>query len=431
MRDLLDFIDASPTAFHAVFNSADILRRHGFIRLDECEEWKLERGGRYFVTRGCASVIAFVIPNGAYTGIAACASHTDSPSFVIKSNPELPPVNGLIRLNVEGYGGMARESWFDRPLSVAGRIAVEDKDGIQELLVNIDRELMIIPSLAVHMGSARSGDKVNIQTELLPLLSTDSARKSFIELIAENAGVRSEAIKGCDLCLYNREKGTVLGAENEFIAGARIDNLANVYLSLKAFVNSKATDMLKVYASFDNEETGSLTRRGAESTFFTDVIDRINEAEGVSRSEYLRRLASSFIMSADNAHAMHPNYAAKADIVNRPKLNGGIVLKFNASGRYTTDAVSAAVVRRIAERCGVPVQEYHNRSDIAGGSTLGNLMNRHISVNSADIGLAQLAMHSAYETAGAADAEYMERFLTAFYSASIRATSGGRLVIGW
>ncbi|MGN1115376.1 MAG: M18 family aminopeptidase [Candidatus Ornithomonoglobus sp.] len=428
---MLDFIDASPTAFHAVENAKRILIENGFAELYECDVWRLQNGGRYFVTRNGSSIIAFEVPLYNYRGLAVCASHTDSPSFKLKSSPELPEVNGSVRLNVEGYGGMARETWFDRPLSVAGRIAAADGDGIKELLVNIDRDIAVIPSLAVHMGKARSEERVNIQNEMLPLLRSDKAQNELIGLIAADAGVEPEDIKGCDLYLYNREKGTFFGADNEFIASGRIDNLENVYLSLSALLASretaKKTEMLRIFAAFDNEETGSLTRQGAESTFLDETVERINDGLGVSRAEYMRRLASSFVMSVDNAHAMHPNYAAKADPVNRPRLNGGVVLKFNASGRYTTDAVSAAVVRTLAERAGVPVQEYHNRSDISGGSTLGNLMNRHISVMSADIGLAQLAMHSAYETAGAKDAEYMERLLTEFYNTTIKAAGGGQL----
>lgn len=428
---VIDFINVSPTAFHAAANVKSILMKNGFEELYECEEWKLQKGGRYFVMRNGSSIIAFEVPLCNYAGLCVCASHTDSPSFKLKASPELTGINGLIRLNIEGYGGMARETWFDRPLSVAGRIAAEVGGTIKEILVNIDRDIAVIPSLAVHMGKARSEERVNIQNEMLPILRSEGAQKKLIDLIADTADVKSENIKGCDLYLYNREKGTVFGADNEFIASGRIDNLENVYISLSALLNSMKTsqknEMLRIYAAFDNEETGSLTRQGAESTFFNEVIVRINEALGVSSSEYMRRLASSFVMSVDNAHAMHPNYAAKADPINRPALNGGVVLKFNASGRYTTDAVSAAVVKILAERAGVPVQEYHNRSDIAGGSTLGNLMNRHISVMSADIGLAQLAMHSAYETAGAKDTEYMEKLLTEFYNTTIKAGCGGQL----
>lgn len=429
--EILDFINSSPTAFHAVENVKKILHENGFTELYECKEWRLINSGKYYVVRNGSSIIAFEVPLYNYRGLAVCAAHTDSPSFKLKSNSELPPTSGLIRLNIEGYGGMIRESWFDRPLSVAGRIAVSGENGIAEMNVNIDHDLTVIPSLAIHMGKAHSEDKINIQNEMLPIFRSDKSQTELIKLIADSAGVRAEDIMDCDLYLYNREKGTVFGAENEFIASGRIDNLENVYLSLKALLNSaetaKTSHMLKLFAAFDNEETGSLTRQGAESTFFTDTIERINEALGVSRSEYLRRLSSSFIMSVDNAHGIHPNYPGKADPVNRPVLNGGVVLKFNASGRYTTDAVSAAVVRALGKRAGVPVQEYHNRSDIAGGSTLGNLMNRHISAMSADIGLAQLAMHSAYETAGARDAEYMERLLTEFYNTTIKAAPGGQL----
>ena len=427
---LLDFINNSPTAFHAVANMRENLLRNGYEELFESDEWHIERGGRYFVIRNMSSVIAFEVPKGDYIGLVVCAMHTDSPAFKIKSNPELPPVDGIIRLNIEGYGGMLRETWFDRPLSVAGRIAVSEGSVIREMLVDAGRDMLIIPSLAIHMGKPRTDDKINIQTEMLPVFRGDGAQTELIGIIAASAGVTAESIKGCDIQLYNRERCTILGAENEFIAGSRIDNLENVYLSFSAFIKSGETEMLKICAAFDNEETGSLTRQGAESTFISDVTERINHALGISRAEYLKRLASSLMLSIDNAHAAHPNYPQKADASNRPRLNGGVVLKFNASGRYTTDAVSAATVRLLAERANVPVQEYHNRSDIAGGSTLGNLMNRHLSVHSADIGLAQLAMHSAYETAGALDAEYMESFLSGFYSSEIRAIQDGIDICG-
>ncbi|MCH5211459.1 MAG: M18 family aminopeptidase [Oscillospiraceae bacterium] len=426
---LLEFINKTPTAFHAAANVRDILLDHGYKELYECEAWEINKGGRYFTTRNGSSIIAFSVPENEYNGIMVCASHTDSPSLKIKSNLELPPVNGIIRLNVEGYGGMIRESWFDRPLSVAGRIAIKTGDEIEEKLINIDRELLVIPSLAIHMGKPRNDDKVNIQTELLPILRTDKAQTDFMKLIAEAANTEPESVTGCDLCLYNREKGVVFGAENEFIASGRIDNLESVYLSLNAFLNSDGTNTLKIFAAFDNEETGSLTRQGAESTFFSEAMERVNEALDISRTEYMRRLASSFILSIDNAHAGHPNYPGKADPANSPRLNGGVVIKYNASGRYTTDAVSAAAVKLLAERACVPIQEYHNRSDIAGGSTLGNLMNRHISVHCADIGLAQLAMHSVYETAGAKDAQYMESLLHEFYSSEIKTEKNGKYSI--
>lgn len=427
---LLEFIKRSPSPYHAVDNVCAYLSENGYARLYEHERWDIKKGGKYYTVRGGSSVIAFEIPEDhIYEGIAVCASHTDSPSFKLKSDPELPSVNRLIRLNIEGYGGMAKDSWFDRPLSIAGRIVIDKGEGLEYRLVNVDRDLLMIPSLAVHMGAPRESGKVNIQTELLPVFREEDDNNRFVDLIAREADTEPEKILGCDLYIYNREKGTFFGADNEFFAAPRIDNLESVYASVKALVNSENSGMLKVFAAFNNEETGSLTRQGAESTFFSDVIERINEVFGITRSEYLACLASSFIMSVDNAHAAHPNYISKADPVNRPALNGGIVIKHNASGRYTTDAISAAAVKKICGYADIPFQEFHNRSDIAGGSTLGNLMNRKISVHSADIGLAQLAMHSAFETAGAKDFDYMERFLTEFYSVRISAGKDGLKII--
>ncbi len=422
--ELLKFIKESPTAYHAVKNIRERLLSAGFIELFESGAWNVERGKNYFVSRGGSSVIAFSVPGGEYRGLMVCATHTDSPSFKIKSNPEVAG-NGVVRLNIEGYGGMNRESWFDRPLSVAGRIAVLCDGGIKERLVDVKRSLVVIPSLAVHMGRPRSEEKVNIQTEMLPLFSDEKSQTKFVDIIAEVAGVEAQNILGCDLYLYNCEDGVVFGAENEFFSCGRIDNLENVYLSLNAFLASEKSDMLKMLVAFNNEETGSLTNNGAESTFFTDTMERINCGLGISKTEYLKKLSSSFILSADNAHGAHPNYMSKADITNRPGLNGGIVIKYNASGRYTTDAVSAAVVKTVCRKANVPYQEYHNRSDIPGGSTLGNLMNRQISVNSADVGLAQLAMHSIYETACVKHVEYMEKFMTELFSESITATEDG------
>lgn len=427
--ELLKFIDRTPTAFHASANVSEILKNNGYTELFECDSWNLEKGGKYFTVRNLSSLIAFQLPENDYTSFMACASHTDSPCFKIKSSQELAGPGEAIRLNVEGYGGMIRESWFDRPLSVAGRIAVLHGNMIEYKLVNVERDLMIIPSLAIHMGSPRSEDKVNIQNELLPVLRSDKTKTEFIQIIAENANVNAEDIAGCDLFVYNRMKGTVFGAENEFISSGRIDNLENVFISLNAFIKSEPTQALKIFAAFDNEETGSLTKQGAQSTFFTDVLERINAALGVSKAEFLRRAASSFILSSDNAHATHPNYPGKADPCNSPMINGGVVLKFNASGRYTTDGVSAAAIKAIAKSCGVPLQVYHNRSDMPGGSTLGNLMNVNISVYSADIGLAQLAMHSAYETAGAKDVSYMEAFIKQFYETELKTVSPNRIEI--
>ena len=429
VEKLLDFIEKSPSPYQAVDNTAEALAEAGFERLYEHEKWNIKHGGRYYVIRDGSSIIAFIVPESDYIGLSICASHTDSPSFKIKSNPELASLGGTVRINVEGYGGMMKESWFDRPLSVAGRIGVYVNHGIEYRNIDIKRPVMIIPGLAVHMGTGHENGKVNIQTELMPVLRTDKAKTDFIRLIAESADAEPEKIAGMDMYVYCCGRGCVLGAENEFFASPRIDNLESVFTSVNAFINSGKNRMLKVLAAFNNEETGSLTKQGAESTFFSDTVERINESLGVNREEYLRRLASSFMLSADNAHAVHPNYISKADPVNRPVMNGGVVIKYNASGRYTTDAVSSAVVKALCIRADVPYQEYHNRSDIPGGSTLGNLMNRQISINAADIGAAQLSMHSANEMAGVCDVNYMQRLITEFYSADFEAYENGIRII--
>lgn len=423
--NLIQFLNQSPTAFHVCSSAKELLKSNGFLELFEHEKWDIKNGGKFFVTRNSSSLIAFSIPSDDYKGMLICASHTDSPALKLKASPELNEINGLVRLNVEGYGGMIKQTWFDRPLSVAGRVAIKNENTIEEKLVDISRPVAVIPSLAIHMQKGDGNGNVNIQNELLPIVYTASSKLTLFEVIAQSLSVSPSNIIGYDLFLYNTEKAEITGLDDEFISGGRIDNAENVYLSLSAFLKSENNDFMKVFAAFDNEETGSLTRQGADSTFLTETLERIYESICLSKNDILSRHASSFVMSVDNAHAAHPNYMEKADIVNRPKINGGIVLKHNASGKYTTDAISAAAVKEIALRANVPVQEYHNRSDIPGGSTLGNILNRHISLHSADIGIAQLAMHSAYETAGLKDTVYMEKFLTEFYSSKITASNNG------
>ena len=426
--NLIQFLNQSPTAFHVCASAKELLKNNGFTELFEHEKWDIKNGGNFFVTRNSSSLIAFSIPSADYRGMLICASHTDSPALKLKASPELNETNGLVRLNVEAYGGMIKRTWFDRPLSVAGRVAVKNENTIEEKLVDISRPVAVIPSLAIHMDRNATDGNINIQKELLPVVYTTSSKLTLFDVIAQSLSVSPSNITGSDLFLYNTEKAEITGLDDEFISGGRIDNAENVYLSLSAFLKSENNDFMKVFAAFDNEETGSLTRQGADSTFLTDTLERIPDSLSLSKNDILSRYASSFVMSADNAHAAHPNYMEKADIVNRPKINGGIVLKYNASGKYTTDAISAAVVKELALRADIPVQEYHNRSDIPGGSTLGNILNCHISLHSADIGLAQLAMHSAYETAGLKDTVYMEKFLTEFYTSKITATDNGIII---
>ncbi len=416
-REMLEFIDKSPTCVQAVKNIGDMLSAAGLAELREADEWKLERGKGYFVTRNESSVIAFRIPEQ-LSGFHIAAAHSDSPSFKVKESPESTVEEHYVRLNTEKYGGMILSTWLDRALSVAGRIAVNGEKGIETRLVNVDKDLLVIPNVAIHMNrDMNNGVAYNPQVDMLPLFADCSGgeKRSLMSCVAEAAGVNEEDIMGHDLFLYTREKGRLLGESGEFVLAPRLDDLQCAFSVAKAFAESVPEQYVNVCAVFDNEEVGSGTKQGADSTFLEDVLWRICEALGLSRSEYLRMLAGSFLISADNAHAVHPNHPEKADPTNRPYLNGGIVIKYHGSQKYTTDAVSAAKLKSLCKRAEVPFQTYANRSDIAGGSTLGNISTAHVSVSSVDIGLPQLAMHSAVETAGMRDTKYAVDMLKVFF----------------
>ena len=417
-QQLLEFIENSPTCFHAVQAMTDILSAEGFTELKENQKWHIENGGRYFVTRNGSSLTAFTVPVQEMKGMHIIASHSDSPSFKIKENPELESEGHYIRLNVEGYGGMIRAPWFDRPLSVAGRVIVKDKaqGGFRSILVDIGRDLVMIPNLAIHMDrQINDSCKYNIQKDMLPIYGDLSAKGTFMKLIADTTGVPEEEILGHDLFLYNRQKGTVWGASGEFLSCSRLDDLQCAFASLKGFLAGKRQEYLAVHCVLDNEEVGSGTKQGAASTFLYDTLTRIHTSLGLSQEDYLIHLADSFMISADNAHAVHPAHTDKADPANRPYINGGIVIKFSASQKYCTDGVSAAIFRDLCQRAGVPVQTFVNRSDMAGGSTLGNISNTQVALNTVDIGLPQLAMHSPYETAGVKDTGYLIRAAEEFF----------------
>ena len=417
-QQLLEFIENSPTCFHAVQAMTDILSAEGFTELKENQKWHIENGGRYFVTRNGSSLTAFTVPFQEMKGMHIIASHSDSPSFKIKENPELESEGHYIRLNVEGYGGMIRAPWFDRPLSVAGRVIVKDKaqGGFRSILVDIGRDLVMIPNLAIHMDrQINDSCKYNIQKDMLPIYGDLSAKGTFMKLIADTAGVPEEEILGHDLFLYNRQKGTVWGASGEFLSCSRLDDLQCAFASLKGFLAGKRQEYLAVHCVLDNEEVGSGTKQGAASTCLYDTLTRIHTSLGLSQDDYLIHLADSFMISADNAHAVHPAHTDKADPANRPYINGGIVIKFSASQKYCTDGVSAAIFRDLCQRAGVPVQTFVNRSDMAGGSTLGNISNTQVALNTVDIGLPQLAMHSPYETAGVKDTGYLIRAAEEFF----------------
>lgn len=419
-KEMLEFIESSPSCFHAVANAAEQLEKQGFQELREDEKWELAPGQGYYVVRNGSSVIAFRLPQGEAKGFHITAAHSDSPSFKIKDMPELAVEDHYVRLNTEKYGGMILSTWFDRALSVAGRVAVREKEGITTKLVNVDKDLLVIPSVAIHMNrEVNKGVEYNPQTDLLPLFADCSEgrkKDAFMKRIAKAAGVKQEDILGHDLFLYTREKGRILGENGEFVLCPRLDDLQCVFAALKAFAGSVPSQYINVCAVFDNEEVGSATKQGADSTFLEDTLFRIGECLRLNRSAYLRLVAGSFLISADNAHAVHPNHPEKADPTNRPYLNRGIVIKYHGSQKYTTDAVSAAKLKALCERAKVPCQSYANRSDILGGSTLGNISTSHVSVSSVDIGLPQLAMHSAVETAGVKDTAYAVEMLKVFFA---------------
>lgn len=422
-EQLIEFIDKSPTCFHAVKTMSDMLRGEGFTELREDQKWHIEKGGRYFVARNGSSLIAFTIPEQDMKGMRIMASHSDSPTFKIKEDPEMEADGHYIKLNVERYGGMICAPWFDRPLSVAGRVIVRNSSGnsasgaLRTVLVNVDRDLLMIPNLAIHMNrEVNDGYKYNAQKDMLPLYGDITAKDTFMKVIADAAGTVPEDILGHDLFLYNRQNASIWGASGEFLSSGRLDDLQCAFSSLKGFLAGEKKEYMAVHCVLDNEEVGSGTKQGAASTFLYDTLTRAHESLGLTREDYLIHLADSFMVSADNAHAVHPNHTDKADPVNRPYLNGGIVIKFNASQKYCTDGVSAAMFREICQRADVPVQTFVNRSDMAGGSTLGNISNTQVALNTVDIGLPQLAMHSPYETAGIKDTEYLVRAASVLFS---------------
>ena len=394
----------------------EILSADGFAELKEEDKWEITKGGRYFVTRNDSSIVAFTIPETGFMGYRIMASHSDSPTFKIKENPEMEVDHKYVKLNVERYGGMLCAPWFDRPLSVAGRVIVKEGDAFVTKLVDVDRDLLMIPNLAIHMNrEVNDGYKYNAQVDMLPLYGDISSKDTFMRTIAENAGVKEEDILGHDIFLYNRVKGSIWGANEEFVSSSRLDDLQCAFSSLQGFLKGDKKEYVAVHCVLDNEEVGSGTKQGAASTFLYDTLVRVNECLGLSYEEYLRGLAKSFMLSADNAHAVHPNHKEAADPVNRPYMNEGIVIKHSANQKYCTDGVSAAVFKDLCREAGVPFQTFTNRSDMLGGSTLGNISNTKVALNAVDIGLPQLAMHSPYETAGVKDTCYLIRAAEKFF----------------
>ena len=421
-RELIEFIRKSPTAFQAVETISAMLEEDGFIRLSEGGEWRLKPGGRYYLTRNLSSVAAFRIPEKADSFMIA-ASHTDSPTFKLKNNCEDEACGKYLRLNTECYGSSLFSTWFDRPLSLAGRVVLKDGGRFTAKSVSIDRDLLLIPSVAVHFNrQANDGMKIDPSVDTVPLFSAPEGKGTLRRIVAESAGASEEQLAGMDLYLYNRTPGSIWGADHEFFSAPRIDNLMCAFGTLKGFLSAEKGRAVQVYAAFDNEETGSGSKQGAGSTLLRDTLERIAESLG---KDLRRMLASSFMLSADNGHARHPNHPELSDAENAPYMNEGVVIKTNAAQKYTTDGLSAALFTEICRRADVPVQQFANRSDLAGGSTLGGISNTKVPLNTVDIGLAQLAMHSSYETAGCADAAYLIRAAQEFYRSTLETSEDG------
>lgn len=422
--ELCAFIQESPSPFHAVAAIRRRLDAAGFAHLPEQSFWGVQLGGGYYTVRNGSSIIAFRLGESTDAPyFKLVSSHSDSPTLKIKAVPELEGPGAYVRVNVEGYGGLIDRTWLDRPLSVAGRVMTRESGRIRSRLFAPDEDLLLIPSVAIHQDRNVNADgALNRQVDMCPLFSSGEVSKGgFARLLADRLDVDPAQVMAHDLVLVNRQDPVVWGAAREFVSAPRIDDLQCAFAALTAFLQSESLEDggISVFACFNSEEVGSGTMQGALSTFMPDTLERVCALLEFDREEYLAALSRSFLVSCDNAHAVHPNHPELYDEANRVWLNKGVVLKESAAQRYTTDALSRAVFGEICSRAGVPTQAFANRSDSPGGSTLGNLLMRRVSMCAVDVGLPQLAMHSAYETAGTRDTGHMVRASRAFYETGL------------
>ena len=432
VQELVSFIDGNPTAYHTTASVRNILLKEGFSELLESRRWQLEPGGSYFVCRNGSSILAFrmgeQLENYSFN---VAAAHTDSPCFRIKENAEIHMGRKYTKLNTEGYGGMIMPSWLDRPLTVAGRLLVRTENGIESRLVCPDRALACIPNLCIHFSrDLNNGMKYNPQVDLQPIFGGKGG--NLKEVLAAEAGVKAEDILDADLVLATREKAVRMGLNGEYFMSGRIDDLECAYTTLWGFLQGRGEEEGRgdIWVMFDNEEVGSSSRQGAQGTLMADVLARIEESMGVSREQSIRARTNSLVLSADNGHATHPNHPEKSDPANPVVMGGGVLLKYNARQTYTTSGFTGAAFTAICKKAGVPVQVFANRADVPGGSTLGNLLGHQILMPMVDIGLGQLAMHSAMETASCADAEYMAKAVAEYYNTPIFQPEDGQWKLG-
>ena len=423
-QELISFIKSSPSMFHTVWTVRNYLDGAGFTYLPESDLWRVDRGRAYYTVRNNSSIVAFKVgaslPDTRYH-FQIAASHTDSPTWKVKAVPEVEGPHEYLRLNVESYGGVVDSTWFDRPLSVAGRVLVDTGAHVESRLVAIDKDVALIPNTPPHLNrDINKGFQYNRACDLYPLFSAgELAKGDFTAMVASEADVDPASLLAYDLFLVNRQEPVIWGWADEFVSSPKLDDLQCAFSSLKAFLAAENPDTVNVFACFDNEEVGSNTKQGAMSTLLADTLARVNEALGFGDQDLRAAIASSFLVSCDNAHAVHPAHPEMYDPENCVRMNAGVVVKEAANQTYTTDAFSRAVFESVCRRAGVPTQPFANRSDRPGGSTLGNLSNTQVSLHAVDVGLAQLAMHSSYETAGVDDTGYMLRALAEFYRTNV------------
>ena len=424
--DLIDFLYTSPTAYHSVKTIKERLDSNGFSEVKESDKWDLQKDGKYYVIKNDSALIAFTVGNGELEedGFKLIGAHTDSPGFRIKANPEMVAEGKYLKLNTEVYGGPLLYTWFDRPLGIAGKVSLKGKSPLKPevKLVNINKPLLIIPSVAIHMNrSVNEGFAVNKQKDTLPLLALINEKfeknNYLVNAIAKELNVDADSILGFDLGLYEIEKGSLTGINEEFISAGRLDDMWMVYAGIKALIDSKSNKSTKVMVCMDNEEIGSLTPQGANSALLLNILERIALALGKDREELHRALSNSIMISADLAHAVHPNAEEKHDPTNRPVLGNGPVLKTAASGSYSTDSYNAAIFEGLCSSANVPYQKFFNRSDVRGGTTIGPITSSLLTIPVMDMGAPLLSMHSIRELATVIDNVYSVKLFTEFFNA--------------
>ncbi|WP_315344992.1 M18 family aminopeptidase [Leptotrichia wadei] len=424
-REVIEFIDESPSTYHVVKNCSDILDENGFERIMPREKWEIKKGGKYFLKKSSSTIIAFTVGEDfdVKNGFKIFGAHTDSPCFRIKPNPEIVTEN-VVRLNTEVYGGPILSTWFDRPLSIAGRVIVKGENSFfpRTVKIKIDEPLLTIPNLAIHQNrEVNNGVKIDKQNDVLPVISLinkNFEREGYLErVILEKTGIKKEDIIDFDLYLYATEKGCLLGANEEFMSSPKIDNLASVYTGLIGLLEAEENqDRINIFVAFDNEEIGSATKQGADSNYLLNTLERISLALGLSRGDFLQMLESSYILSADAAHAAHPAHLGKTDPTNRGKINEGISIKISAKQKYTSDGYSIAVIKQLIEGTEIQIQPFVNESNELGGSTIGPISSTHLDIDGVDLGVPMLAMHSVRELCGIFDVFYLKELAKEFFS---------------